>query len=324
MRAEVIEPATLVVDEARFATMVGVEPMALADSCRQALRLGELRGEVLTGPAREAELLRALCASENAALPPSGPQRAADWERGWSENLRAFRSGDGSLSALVPKYNRHQVLRLQGEYLHVADPTFEFAVYTALRHHCFQRWFRGLERVVEFGCGTGTSLVLLAELLPQLELWGLDWAESSQQILQQLGVRTGRTIHGRHFDMFTPDTTFVLPPGTGVLTSAAMEQLGATHAPFVDYLLAQEPAICLHIEPIVELYDATSLFDDVARRYHARRNYLTGFLPRLQQLAADGRIELLAVQRTGFGSFHHEGYSLVVWRPLPGTRSAGR
>jgi hypothetical protein len=323
MRAQVIEAAALAVDAARFATMVGVEPAALADSCRRALAQSDLRGEVLSGNEREAELLRALRASENPDLPASGPHRAADWERGWHENLREYRAGAGALGTLMPKYNRHQVLRLRGDYLRVADPAFEYAVYTALRHHCFQRWFRGVDGVAEFGCGTGTSLLLLAELFPQLELWGLDWASSSQQILQQLGLRTGRTLHGRRFDMFAPDADFVLPPGTGVLTSAAMEQLGTAHAPFVDYLLTQQPAICVHIEPIVELYETDSLFDEVAARYHRRRNYLTGFLPRLQQLAAAGDVELLSVQRTGFGSFHHEGYSLVVWRPLRCAGSGG-
>lgn len=315
MRAEVIEPATRVVDAACFAAMVGVPAADLADSCRAALAAHDLRGTVLAGAAREAELLRALRASEATDLASSGPHRAADWERGWSENLREFAHDDGSLATLMPKYNRHQVLRLGGDYLRVAEPTFEYSVYTALRHHCFQRWFRGVDRVAEFGCGTGTSLVLLAQLFPDLELWGLDWAESSQQILRQLGERTGRPLHGRRFDMFAPDASFVLPPGTGVLTSAAMEQLGPSHAPFVDYLLAQQPAICVHIEPILELYGTDTLFDEVARRYHQRRNYLTGFLPRLHELAARGDVELLAARRTGFGSFHHEGYSVVVWRP---------
>ncbi|MBL9078699.1 MAG: hypothetical protein JNL08_14410 [Planctomycetes bacterium] len=307
------------VDATRFAAMLGVPIADLTPGCRAALAAQPLVGEVLHGAEREAELLRALRAAEQPELARSGPHRAADWERGWRENLREYAAGDGSLTALMPKYNRHHVLRLQGQYLRVADPAFEYGVYTALRQQCFARWFRGLDGVAEFGCGTGTSLALLAGLLPQLSLWGLDWAESSQQILDRLGERIGHPIHGRRFDMFAPDAGFTLPPGTGVLTSAALEQIGGAHGPFVDYLLAQQPAICLHIEPILELYDEHTLFDYVARRYHRRRGYLEGFLPRLQQLDAERRIELLDVRRTGFGSFHHEGYSLVVWRP----RAAG-
>ena len=164
--------------------------------------------------------------------------------------------------------------------------------------------------------------LLLAEILPHLELCGCDWAPSSQAILEQISVRALRSIAARRFDMFHPDHELRLGAGTGVLTSAAMEQLGEDHGAFVDYLLAQEPQVCVHIEPIYELYDANLVFDEVARRYHRHRNYLRGFLPRLRELAAIGRIELLAEHRTCFGSFHHEGYSLVVWRPAASQRSA--
>lgn len=315
MRAEETTAPTTV-DVARFASMIGVAEDALTPGCRSALDASALQVDVLRGPDRERELLRALRAADDPSLPRSGPHRAADWERGWRENLDAFEAAAGAVATLRPKYNRHHVLRLQGDYVRTADPGAEYAVYTALRHHVFTRWFRGLDGVAEFGCGTGTSLLLLAELFPQLTLWGLDWATSSQGILARLAERTGRPLHARRFDFFAPDASFFLPPGTGVLTSAALEQVGPRHEAFVDWLLSRRPAICVHIEPIVELYGDDTLFDEVARRYHRRRGYLEGFLPRLQQLAAERRIELLEVRRTGFGSFHHEGYSLVVWRPL--------
>lgn len=296
--------------------MLGCEVEELAPGCRATLAAQPVHGEVLHGAARELELLRALRAAEDPTLRRSGPHRADDWERGWRENLDEFEAGGGAMAALRPKYNRHHVLRLQGDYVRVADPGAEYAVYTALRQHVFQRWFRGLDGVAEFGCGTGTSLLLLAELFPHATLWGLDWATSSQGIVARLAERTGRPLHARRFDFFAPDASFCLPPGTGVLTSAALEQVGTRHEAFVDWLLARRPAVCVHLEPIVELYDDDTLFDEVARRYHRRRGYLEGFLPRLQQLTADGRVELLEVRRTGFGSFHHEGYSIVVWRPL--------
>jgi len=215
---------------------------------------------------------------------------------------------------LVPKYNHHRVLRLHGDYVRVADPGFEYAVYEALRHFCFRRWFPGVQRVVEFGCGTGTSLMLLAGIFPHLQLCGLDWAESSQRILAQLARQHGVAIEGKRFDMFAPDA-IALGTGTGVLTSAALEQLGCGYWPLLERVLAGRPSICLHIEPLLELYDG-SLFDDVARRYHVRRNYLRGFVPRLQELQRQGRIEILELRRTGLGSFFHEGYGIVVWRPL--------
>lgn len=316
MKATAIDTAHGVLDAVRFARMVGAAVHELPAACTQALTDHDLGYEVLVGSARETQLLRALRGSEAADLVASGPHRAADWERGWNENLQELQSGGDDLAVLVPKYNRHLVLRLGGDYVRANAPGFEYAVYTALRHWYFTKYFAGLDRVVELGCGTGTSLVLLAQQFPQLRLCGLDWAESSQRILAHLSALAGRSIEGRRFDMFTPGEV-ELGRGTGVLTSAALEQIGDRHGPLLERLLAGAPSICLHIEPLLELYDEQSLFDDVARRYHRRRGYLSGFLPRLRELAAQGRIEILEERRTGLGSFFHEGYGVVVWRPLP-------
>lgn len=311
-------------DAAGLAALLGCAPAELPGACARTLATARLRHRVLTGPAREAQLLAALRRTEADDLPPSGPHRAADWERGWNENLRALESAPFALEALIPRYNRHSVLRLCGDYVEVDHPHFEYHVYTALRQSWFARWFADCEAVTEFGCGTGTSLWLLAQLFPHLRLCGCDWAPASQRILARLAERRGRPIEGRRFDMFRPDATLRIGRDTGVLTSAAMEQLGADHGAFVDYLLAQDPAVCVHIEPLYELYDEGQLFDHVARRYHRQRNYLTGFVPRLQELAAAGRIELLALRRTGFGSFFHEGYGFVAWRPARRGAESGR
>jgi hypothetical protein len=322
MTANVIDGTAAVLDGERLAAMVGEDPAALPAASLCVLASAELHYEVLRGDEREACLLRALRGSEVADLRRAGPHRAADWERGWAENLREYEATGGS-AGLVPKYNHHRVLRLCGDYVRAADTGFEYAVYTAIRHCLFARWFGGLERVVEYGCGTGTSLHLLAEQFPRLRLCGLDWAPSSQQIVARLAERLGRPIEARRLDMFAPDADIALGRGTGVFTSAALEQLGADHGALLDHLLAREPELCVHLEPIHEFYDAEALFDDVARRYHTARNYLRGFLTRLQALAAQGRVEILAQRRTGLGSFFHEGYGIVVWRPRRGP-GAGR
>jgi SAM-dependent methyltransferase len=320
MTTQVIERTRCVVDASRFAAMVGVAVGDLTESCLRVLADNDLGYEVLTGAERDGHLLQALRESEVADLRISGPHRAADWERGWGENLREFEAAGHEPGALVPKYNRHRVLRLGGDYVRVANPRFEYDVYTALRHHHFPRWFGKVKRVVEFGCGTGTSLLVLAELFPDMQLCGLDWAESSQQILARLSARIGRTIEGQRFDMFAPDEAIELGAGTGVLTSAALEQIGADHGPLLDFVMARSPDICVHFEPLLELYEGASLFDEVARRYHVRRNYLRGFVPRLQELEAQGKVEILELRRTSFGSYFHEGYSVIVWRPVRSTR----
>jgi hypothetical protein len=70
------------------------------------------------------------------------------------------------------------------------------------------------------------------------------------------------------------------------------------------------------MEPLLDLYDEANLVDYLAIRYHKKRGYLNGFLPALRDLAAKGRVEILDMRRFYFGSFYHEGYSYVAWRPL--------
>jgi hypothetical protein len=303
-----------VVDTDLLAAMVGARPDALPPECATALAAHDLGYDVLTGADREAQLLRALRGGEANDLAVAGPHRAHDWERGWNQNLREFEAA-ADPALLVPKYNHHRVLRLRGDYVRVGHAHFEYAVYTALRHALFAKWFAGLDRVVEYGCGTGTSLMLLARQFPDLALCGLDWAPSSQQIVARLAGTLGRPLEAARFDMFAP-TPVTLGPRCGVFTSAALEQIGTRHEALLEHWLAAVPAVCVHVEPIHELYAEGALFDEVARRYHERRGYLRGFLPRLRELAAAGRIELLVERRTGLGSFFHEGYSVVVWRPV--------
>jgi len=69
------------------------------------------------------------------------------------------------------------------------------------------------------------------------------------------------------------------------------------------------------MEPIEDLYDEENLLDYLALKYHRKRGYLSGYLPRLRMLEAEGKLKIMEVRRMHFGSIYQEGYSFVVWRP---------
>ena len=62
-------------------------------------------------------------------------------------------------------------------------------------------------------------------------------------------------------------------------------------------------------------YNKNNIIDYLAIRYHKKRNYLYGYLTRLQELESEGKIEILKTQRVCFGILYHEAYSFVMWRP---------
>jgi len=99
------------------------------------------------------------------------------------------------------------------------------------------------------------------------------------------------------------------------LTFAALEQIGSNHEAFLQFLLSKSPALCINVECFCELYDENNLIDYLAIKYHKKRNYLDGYLNRLQQLEGDGKIEILETKRPYFGCMYHEAYSFVIWKP---------
>ena len=64
------------------------------------------------------------------------------------------------------------------------------------------------------------------------------------------------------------------------------------------------------------MYDDQILLDYLAIKFHKKRGYTEGLLPRLKELERLGQIELLKVKRLYFGSTFMEGYTYMIWKPV--------
>lgn len=246
-----------------------------------------------------------------------GQHRHDVWEQCWSENLQNFVSSEFELEKLVPKFIKpDQPIRLNQQYVLPNNPAFELAFFQVCRAFYGLKYFSDTSALYEFGCGTGFNLVALGELMPHLKLHGLDWSPSACEMVNLTGKHHNLHITGTRFDFFNPDRGYELEANSAVMTMVALEQVGPRHEQFVDFLLSRRPRICLNMEPILDLYDEGNLVDYLAVKYHRKRGYLSGFLPRLKELDAAGKIKILETRRMFFGSQYHEGYSFVVWRPL--------
>ena len=204
-------------------------------------------------------------------------------------------------------------MRLFGKYVLPEDPEFETNVLAVLTTWIGETFLRDVNHVYEFGCGPAHNLVALAELFPEKCYHGLDWAVASQDIIKAIAESHKINIVGHRFDMFSPDKSFRIEPNSAVLTIGGMEQLGQGFEEFLQYLLNESPGICIHIEPIYELYDQSILFDYLAAKYSEKRGYLQGYLTRLKELEELGRIKILHVKKN-IGSLYHDGWTTIVWR----------
>jgi SAM-dependent methyltransferase len=301
-----------------FARSFGTTVEEIPEDCKALIAETDFSYMVLAGEERDKVILDVLKKIGSDRQIIGSPERQEVWQKGWAENLSEFVESGYRLDALTPKFVRpNRVIRLDRNYIMPSSSEFELNYLKVFRLWLFRRYMRGVGSVYEFGCGTGFNLAELARLYPEKKLYGLDFVPAARDLVNKLGEVYGWNITGHLFDMISPDESFQMDDNSAVFTFGAMEQLAGRFEAFLQFLLKHSPEICIHIEPTIELYDENNLADYLAIKFHRKRGYTENYLPRLNELEAQGKIELLKVKRLFFGSLHMEGYSLLVWRPLP-------
>ena len=246
-----------------------------------------------------------------------GAHRQGIWESCWTDASAAYEAGDGKASTLDPSFmGATPVLRLGSDYAKPQLPDFETHWFRIIRHWLFTRYLSEAKRVFEFGCGSGFNLDCLARMYPEKVLTGLDWSNAAVDLVDRIAADHGHKLHGEHFDFFDPNPDLELGTGSVAMTFAALEQTGKNFKTFAEWLLACKPDLVVSMEPVLEFYDAECEFDRLAIRYHNVRKYLNGYYSWLREQEKQNRVKILKAHRCRFGSLYHEGYSLLIWKPL--------
>lgn len=300
-----------------FSRLLGTSEAALPPTCIDLIGQTDWGYDWIEGEALDqlvASLLERIRLKEFSIVVPGDKTR---WTRGWDENLQDFVASKGDLSALAPRYVRPNMpVRLFRRLAQPVEPNFEQRWRRVYQEWLFRTYFSDSERIYEFGCGSGTHVSVLAEMFPQTRVVGLDWAEPSCEIVNNMNRLRGWNTEGRLFDFYKPDYDIEIPHNSVVMTFAALEQISDKYGPFVEFLLAKRPKLCVFIEPIYEWYDPANFIDHLAMRAHQARNFLIGLVDGLHRLQDAGRIEIFKEHRVEFGSLLHEGYSQILWRPV--------
>ncbi len=236
------------------------------------------------------------------------------WENGWKENLILYKKKK-SISSLLPKYfGKNNYARIGTKLIKVNNSKFEPKILKHLMSYIFKKYLKNFRTIVEFGCGTGHHLLNLKKYNKKSTIYGLDWAKSSQQIINSF---TKKNIIGKNFNFFKPKIDFALEKnGWASYTVASLEQVGNKYIPFVNFLIKKKPKIVIHIEPIVELHEHNNELEQLSIQYIKKRNYLNGYLNYLKNLEKKKIIKIIKTRRSYFGSLFINGYSLIIWKIL--------
>lgn len=299
-----------------FAQIFNTEEENLPSLIKQTIKNRNFKYKKVERQEYDDAILRIIKTLYEVDLRTAGPHRLADWERGWRENFQEFNKSKYDLSNLVPKFvKKREYIRFEGNFIKPESDSFETDFVTVMRYYLFSKYYKNTNTLYEFGAGTGLNLVAASEIFPKMKFIGLDWTNTSKYIINALKEKLNINISGKSFDLFNLDKKYLLDKNSAILTIGTLEQLGKNFKPFINYLLINKPKVCIHIETIYEIYDRNNLLDYLALKYLEKRNYLRGFLPYLKHLEKNKKIKIIEVRRT-FGSFYHDGYTYIVWRPI--------
>ncbi len=250
----------------------------------------------------------------------AGPQRKPVWAAGWAENLEGFVRSGLDLTELTPHYYRRDnaIMRINGEFVEPQDVSFE-AKFLAIVHKIISKFYLSSYDVIyELGSGPLHNIVGFAGELKGKKFIATDWVTPPKEIAEIIETNKlllGFQSHefaGAVFD-FNEPSGLVLSEESIVMTFGSMEQLGENFGNLLAFFMSQPAREFLHIEPIIELYDRSKLFDDLAYRYSIKRNYLSGFYPALHRLQVEKKVKILE-ERKILGSGFHDGWTLIRWR----------
>lgn len=303
-----------------FAESFGIPVSALSEECKKRIHETDFSYRILEGEEREREILAALKRIDNDTQIVGAPERTEVWQNGWNENLQKLKDAPVG-EAVMPGYyfKKEAPLRWKQQFIKSENPLFEYEFYRIFKLWLFQTYLNPCRAVYEFGSGSGMNLLEMAQLFPEKDIYGLDFVPAAVEIVDQLKNKMGgccHSLHGRLFDMISPDYSFTLEQDSVILTLGALEQLAGKFEHFISYLIQNKPQLCIHMEPTIELYDTDQLIDYLAYKFHHKRGYTEGLLPHIQALAEQGQAELIKVKRMYFGNLNMEGYTMIIWRPL--------
>ena len=289
----------------------------ITDECHDLLQNMDSRYHLVSGIEREKLIADILHRIDDDRQIIGAPERTDKWFKGWKENLDDLRNSDYDLDSLMPKFIRkNQPIRFMGDYIIPSESHFEHVYFNIFRAWLFEKYFSKYDTIYDVGCGSSYNLIELCRRFPDKKVYGFDFVQSSVDIVNDLSKHHGFNTEGRLFNMIEPDFDVQLNDNSVFFTSGAIEQIASKFDNLIDFLLEKKPDLVVHIEPTYEVYDQSLLFDYLAAKFHRKRGYTMGYLPALQKLEAEGKIEIIKIKRLNFGSLFMEGFTNIIWRPL--------
>jgi len=288
----------------------------LKKNCNYLVRKYDLRYRKLTLKEYKFQINEIISTIENDKQIIAHPNRKKVWQKGWLENLKDYKKNRKKIS-LIPKYytaRENKFFRLGGEFIYTKNKNFEIYMLDIYRNWFAKKYLSNIDYIYEFGSGSGNNLVSLTDIFPKKNFFGLDFAKSSIDILNNLiGYKN---VKGILFDMFKPNFNLKIKKNSAFFTIGSIEQLGGKIDPILNFFIQKKPVLCINIEPDISFYDSNKIEDYLAVRFQTKRGYTSCIYSKLKKKEQEGKIKIIKKFRSPFGSKMIEGYNFFLWKVI--------
>ena len=240
-----------------------------------------------------------------------------DWQDDWFSVLQNLRTNNDNVKSIIrPKwFRKNAFVNIQNCLSLTETPYVDWEYQLITRQMLFYTHLKDIDNICEFGSGSGTNFYLINQILQDKNFILSDISVTSLKIIQELKRKLNRNNLTYNNIDIEQDIDLKLPDNTAVITTSVLEQIGDNYNNFINFILKEKPQIVINVEPIVELLDSKSGFDNVMNLYCEKRKYLTGYLTELEKLEKQKKIKIIMKKRTMVSGTFIEN-SVLIWKVL--------
>jgi hypothetical protein len=172
--------------------------------------------------------------------------------------------------------------------------------------------------LVELGCGYGGVILGLARkaAFQDIPYFAADFTSTGPELAgliaksESIPLTTGRADLTK-----SPITDLDVPGGAVIYTAYAAQYVEPLTDAFVEGLAAMSPKAVVHIEPVYEHCDPSTLLGLLRQRYIQANGYNRNLSTILHDHEARGSLEIIHESKPGFGPNPLLAASVIAWAP---------
>lgn len=172
--------------------------------------------------------------------------------------------------------------------------------------------------LVELGCGYGSVILGLARkpAFQDLPYFAADYTNSGPELAQLIAHAESVNLATCSADLRSLSRLdLAIPKGSLIFTAYAAQYVQPLTDAFIAGLKSLEPSVVVHIEPVYEHCDPSTLLGLLRQRYIQANGYNQNLSTILHDHEASGSLEIIRESVPGFGPNPLLAASVIAWKP---------